>query len=150
MDKKGAIVIIEENLEDRCLFAKLFFELKVSNEILYFDSLAEAEEALCSLQISPFIFFVNVLQFQEDHKNQNLENHKDICHKFECPCLFFSVLFPNCFVIDTYSSPTQSYFVNPYSEEKFKAALSSILQFWNGKTTKKTTIEKEKKQKQNL
>lgn len=68
MDKKGAIVIIEENLEDRCLFAKLFFELKVSNEILYFDSLAEAEEALCSLQISPFIFLLMFFSFRKTTK----------------------------------------------------------------------------------
>lgn len=147
MNKRGPIIIIEQNIEDRRLFAQIFLELSISNEILYFDTLKEAEEELLLNDINPFIFFTNILQFQEDSKHQNLEHHKDISQKSDCPCLFYSVLFPNCFIIDTYSVPPQSYFINPYSEEKFKQALGSIIQFWN---EKKTTGDKEKKQKQNL
>lgn len=148
MNKRGPIIIIEQNLEDRRLFAKIFLELSLSNEVLYFDTLQEADEELLIDNIKPFIFFTNILQFQEDSKHQNLEHHKDISQKSDCPCLFYSVLFPNCFIIDTYSVPAQSYFINPYSEEKFKQALGSIIQFWNLKKDEKTTLGK--KQKQNL
>jgi hypothetical protein len=148
MNKSGPIIIIEQNIEDRRLFAQIFLELSISNEILYFDTLKEAEEELLLNDINPFIFFTNILQFQEDSKHQNLEHHKDISQKSDCPCLFYSVLFPNCFIIDTYSVPPQSYFINPYSEEKFKQALGSIIQFWNLKKDEKMTSGK--KQKQNL
>ncbi|MCR4033819.1 MULTISPECIES: hypothetical protein [Flavobacterium] len=150
MNKSGPIIIIEQNIEDRRLFAQIFLELSVSNEILYFDTLKEADEELLLNDINPFIFFTNILQFQEDSKHQNLEHHKDISQKSDCPCLFYSVLFPNCFIIDTYSVPTQSYFINPYSEEKFRKVLGSIIQFWNEKRDRKATGDKEKKQKQNL
>lgn len=150
MDKKGPIIIIEENIEDRQLFAQLFQELSINNELLYFDTLQEADQELVVSNKKPFIFFANILQLQEDSKHQNLEHHKDISQKSDSPCLFYSVLFPNCFIIDTYSVPTQSYFINPYSEEKFKQVLDSIIKFWNNKKEQKAVGGKEKKQKQNL
>lgn len=150
MNKRGPIIIIEENIEDRRLFAQIFLELSISNEILYFDTLQEAEEELLISDIKPFIFFANVLQFQDDSKHTNLEYHKDISQKSDCPCLFYSVLFPNCFIIDTYSVPTKSYFISPYSEEKFKQNLGSIIQFWNSKNEEKSIGSKERRHKQNL
>lgn len=150
MDKRGPIIIIEENIEDRRLFAQIFLELAISNEILYFDTLEEADEELLLNDIKPFIFFANILQFEEDSKHQNLENHNMISQKSDCPCLFFSVLFPNCFIIDTYSVPTQSYFINPYSEEKFKQVLGSIIEFWKKKGNQKSKEDKQRKIKSTL
>ncbi|MBZ4035374.1 hypothetical protein K6T82_11400 [Flavobacterium sp. 17A] len=150
MNKRGPIIIIEENIEDRRLFAHIFLELSVNNEILYFDTLQYAEEELLLNDRKPFIFFANILQFQDDSKHQNLEKHQDISQKLDCPCMFYSVLFPNCFVIDTHSVPTKSYFINPYSEEKFKQTLGSIINFWNSQQGGKSIEGKERKQKQNL
>ncbi|GAA3756984.1 hypothetical protein [Flavobacterium ginsengiterrae] len=149
MDKRGPIIIIEENKEDRRLFAQIFLELSINNEILYFDTFQEADEELILNDIEPFLFFANILQFDEDSKHKGLENHSVFCQKSNCPCLFFSVLYPNYFIIDTYAVPKQSYFINPYSEEKLKEVLGSIIEFWTSKKDEKA-VGKEKKQKQNL
>ncbi|MBW1656111.1 hypothetical protein [Flavobacterium quisquiliarum] len=122
-------------------------EVGVTNKILYFDTLDDAEHDIISQFVTPFLLFANVLQFNEDKTQEAVHNQKNICEKFDCPCLFFSLLFPNCFIIDKYSISTQSYFVNPYSEEKFKNALNSIVEFWTEKKTQKSIVGKEKKQK---
>ena len=93
-------------------------EVGVTNKILYFDTLDDAEHDIISQFVTPFLLFANVLQFNEDKTQEAVHNQKNICEKFDCPCLFFSLLFPNCFIIDKYSISTQSYFVNPYSEEE--------------------------------
>ncbi|MFD1605405.1 hypothetical protein ACFSJW_02300 [Flavobacterium artemisiae] len=148
MDKRGPIIIIEENIDNRRMFGQIFSELPIANAILYFDTLQEADEELVSEDITPFIFFANILQFEEKNKHQDIENHILISQKTDCPCLFFSILFPNCFIIDTYSVPVKSYFINPYSEEKFKQVLSSIVQFWNTKKDQnQQEIKSEKKNK---
>ncbi|MFD2940292.1 hypothetical protein [Flavobacterium notoginsengisoli] len=122
-------------------------EVGVTNKILYFDTLDDAEHDIISQFVTPFLLFANVLQFNEDKTQEAVHNQKNICEKFDCPCLFFSLLFPNCFIIDKYSISTQSYFVNPYSEEKFKNPLNSIVEFWTEKKTQKSIVGKEKKQK---
>ncbi|MDP5199073.1 hypothetical protein [Flavobacterium sp. DG2-3] len=146
MDKRGPIIIIEENIEDRRLFAQIFLELTIGNKILYFDTLQESYEELLSNKVKPFLIFANILQFEEKNKHKNLENHTMTSQKLDCPCLFFSVLFPNCFIIDTYSVPAKSYFISPYSEEKFKQVLYTIIQFWTAKNDQ-SKEDKERKAK---
>ncbi|WP_343697895.1 hypothetical protein [Flavobacterium sp.] len=133
MNKTGPIIIIEENEADRNLFAQIFWELGLNNEMLYFTTLNETHRYIISNQIEPFLLFSNVLQFHEDNKQDNYKNYNSICLEFNCPCLFFSILFTHCFVIDSYSIPVQSYFVRPYNEEKFKLVLNSIVEYWLGK-----------------
>lgn len=133
MNKTGPIIIIEENEDDRNLFAQIFWELGLNNEMLYFTTLNETQRYIISNQIEPFLLFSNVLQFHEDNKQDNYKNYNSICLEFNCPCLFFSILFTHCFVIDSYSIPVQSYFVRPYNEEKFKLVLNSIVEYWLGK-----------------
>lgn len=147
MNKTGPIIIIEENEADRNLFAQIFWELGLNNEMLYFTTLNETHRYIISNQIEPFLLFSNVLQFHEDNKQDNYKNYNSICLEFNCPCLFFSILFTHCFVIDSYSIPVQSYFVRPYNEEKFKLVLNSIVEYWLGKKVfNKDENKSEKKQ----
>jgi hypothetical protein len=132
MNKRGPIVIIEENEEDRKLFAEIFSDLKLTNKMFYFNSCNEAYQYLISNKMKPFLLFSNIVLFQGGSGEQSTYNkHKSICLEFGCPCLFFTTLFNQCFIIDTYSIPTHSYFVKPYSFEKFKQVVDFIVQYWS-------------------
>lgn len=132
MNKRGPIVIIEENEEDRKLFAEIFSDLKLTNKMFYFNSCNEAYQYLISNKMKPFLLFSNIVLFQGGGGEQSTyDTHKSICLEFRCPCLFFTTLFNQCFIIDTYSMPKQSYFVKPYSFEKFKQVVDSIVQYWS-------------------
>ncbi|MDR7208743.1 hypothetical protein [Flavobacterium piscis] len=136
-NEEGPIVLIEDNQEDRQLFVDIFSELELSNKILCFDSCSDAQNYLVSEKIKPFIVFSDIRLF---HKEQVVYNA--ICLKMNCPCMFFTTLFNQCFVIDSYSIPTQSYFIKPYRYEKFKEVIENIIQYW-----KKNKVEKHKKDK---
>ena len=130
MNKKGPIVIIEENEEDRKLFAEIFSDLKLTNKMFCFNSCIEAYHYLISKRIKPFLLFSNIV-FQGGEEQSFYNKHKSLCLEFRCPCLFFTTLFNQCFIIDTYSMPTHSYFVKPYSFEKFKHVVQSVIQYWS-------------------
>lgn len=125
MNKKGPIVLIGNKNEDRKLFIDIFSELKLTNKMICFDSCNEAQHYLSSKRVRPFLMFSDIELF---HKEQS--SYKNICLKMNCPCLFFTTLFNQCFVIDSYSMPTQSYFVKPYKYEKFKEVIQCVIQYW--------------------
>jgi DNA-binding NtrC family response regulator len=131
MNKKGPIVIIEEDEEDRKLFAEIFSDLKLTNRLFCFNSCNEAYQYLIAERIKPFLLFSNIVLFQGGQEQSFYNEHKSLCFEFRCPCLFFTTLFNQCFIIDTYSIPTHSYFVKPYSFEKFKHVVDSIIQYWS-------------------
>lgn len=131
MNKKGPIVIIEDNEEDRKLFAEIFSDLKLPNKMFCFSSCNEAYQYLMSKKIKPFLLFSNIVLFQGGEDQSMYNKHKSMCLEFCCPCLFFTTLFNQCFIIDTYSVPTHSYFVKPYTFEKFKHVVDSIIQYWS-------------------
>ncbi|MCV2485069.1 hypothetical protein OD917_09055 [Flavobacterium sp. SH_e] len=148
MDKNGPIIIIEESIEDFNLFEQIFQETDFKNNLLYFSTFTEAKEHLISLHLKPFLFFSNILKFNGNCKQDDID-YKDIYKQFNSPCLFYSIFFSNCFVIDAYSTPTKSYFVKPYREEKFKEVLTTIVQYWKAEKRPKL-LTKEKKEKQNF
>lgn len=130
MNIKGKIILIEENLENRLLFQDIISDLKLPNNLLCFNAFAEVVLHLATHKKElPFLLFSNVLQFNEDDRQSNYK--KAILLKMKCPCLFYSILFTSSFLIDTYTTPSKSYFIAPYSDEKFKDAIQSIIEYWS-------------------
>lgn len=133
MNTMNPIVLVEENQENRQLFKQVFFDLKVKNRILFFSSFLEAKRQLMAQEIMPFLMFSNVSYFGE---NSNDSHCKDISVQMKCPCLFFSILFTQSFVIDTFAFPPKSYFVTPGNTESFKNVIHSIIQYWSERKSK--------------
>ncbi len=129
MNIKGKLILIEENKENRQLFQDIISDLKLPNDLICFNTFAEAIAHLASQKNMPFLLFSNVLQFNEDDRQSNYK--KGILLKMKCPCIFYSILFTSSFLIDTYASPSKSYFVTPYSDEKFKEAVQTIIEYWS-------------------
>lgn len=135
MNKTKPIVLVEENQENRLLFEQIFVDLKVKNKILFFNTFLEAKRQLIAENIAPFLVFSNVLHFGENNKDSH---YKDIGLQMKCPCLFFSILFTQAFVIDTFAFPPKSYFITPCNEENFKNVINSIIQYWSVGKPKET------------
>ncbi|MBO9583940.1 MAG: hypothetical protein J7574_07265 [Flavobacterium sp.] len=131
MNIKGNIILIEENKENRQLFQDIISDLELQGDLLFFNTFAEALAHLASQKNMPFLLFSNVLQFNEDDRQSNYK--KGILLKMKCPCIFYSILFTSSFLIDTYAAPSKSYFITPYSDEKFKNAVQTIIEYWSSK-----------------
>jgi two-component SAPR family response regulator len=130
MNKKGPIVLIENNQGDRKLFTQIFSELGVSNRILCFNSGNDAYNYLTTHNISAFLIFADIVLLHMDDKQVAHIPYKNLSIELNCPCLFFTTVFNQCFVVDVYSIPTQSYVVKPYTYEKFKQVIQAIVEYW--------------------
>ena len=143
MNKNGPIVLIENNQGDRKLFTQIFSELAISNKILCFNSGNDAYNYLTTHNVSAFLIFADIVLLHMDDKQTAHIPYKNLSIELNCPCLFFTTVFNQCFVLDVYSLPTKSYVVNPYTYEKFKEVIETIVDYW-GKTESITQYGKTK------
>ncbi|RUT71328.1 hypothetical protein D0817_05480 [Flavobacterium cupreum] len=131
MNINGPIVLIENNQGDRKLFMEIFSELEFSNEVLYFNSASNAYHYLTSRKIEAFLIFSDIVLLNTDDEKLIHITYENLSIELNCPCLFFTTSFTQCFVIDLYSVPPQSYVIKPYDYEKFKYSIKNILEYWS-------------------
>ncbi|MEO7976866.1 response regulator [Flavobacterium sp.] len=148
MDKKGPIIIIENNQGDNKIFKEIFLELGFSNQILYFNSGDDVYNHVKENNIKPFIIFLDIVQLNMNTEKPSKVSYKSLDKIFNCPCLFFTTFFEQCFVIDAYSEPIQSYFVKPYNYNKFKNIINTIIEYWQQTKSIKTYNQKQDSEKE--
>ncbi|MDR7211569.1 hypothetical protein [Flavobacterium piscis] len=130
MDKKGPIIVIENNQGDHKIFLEIFSELGFSNKVLYFNSGNDVYDYVMTKNIKPFLIFLDIALLHMNADKLSKVTYKNLDKILNCPCLFFTTFFEQCFVIDAYSEPIQSYFVKPYSYNKFKNVINTIIEYW--------------------
>lgn len=131
MNKKGAIIIVEDDADDQELFSEVFKELDYKNEIIFFNDGQEALAYLTGKTIEPFIVIsdinmpkLNGLELRKQiHENESLRL-KTI------PYLFFTTSAAQEAVIDAYSKSIQGFFVKPNSFEGLKNTMKTIVEYW--------------------
>ncbi|MBZ4034231.1 response regulator [Flavobacterium sp. 17A] len=60
MNKKGAIIVIEDDQDDQDIFSEVFKELNYKNEIIFFNDGQEALNHLRGTYDEPFIVFSDI------------------------------------------------------------------------------------------
>ncbi len=131
MNKKGSIIIIEDDADDQELFSEVFEELNYKNEIIFFNDGQEALAYLISNTIEPFIVIsdinmpkLNGLELRKQiHENESLRL-KTI------PYLFFTTSAAQEAVIEAYSKSIQGFFVKPASFAGLKSTMKTIVEYW--------------------
>jgi CheY-like chemotaxis protein len=131
MNKKGPIIIIEDDEDDREFIKDVFIELNYENEIIFFADGQLALNFLTHEKIEPFIIIsdinmpvLNGMALKEEiQKNENL--------RLKCiPYLFFTTSANQQHVIDAYSKSVQGFFIKPNSLAKLKAIVKKIIEYW--------------------
>ncbi|MEO7523190.1 MAG: response regulator [Ferruginibacter sp.] len=60
MNKRGPILIIEDDRDDQEILIEIFKELNYENEVIFFDEGEKALEYLIATMIKPFIIFSDI------------------------------------------------------------------------------------------
>lgn len=131
MNRKGPIIVIEDDLDDQEIFQDVFEALGYENEIIFFSDGEAALDYLNKNDVEPFILFsdinmpkLNGLELRNKvHENENLRI-KTI------PYLFFSTSAEQRHVIDAYSKSIQGFFIKPSGYNEIKDLLRSIIEYW--------------------
>lgn len=131
MNKKGAIIIIEDDTDDQAMFIEVFEELNYKNQIVFFNDGQEALTYLTAKTTEPFIVFsdMNMPKLNGMELRKQIHENEDIRLK-TIPYLFFTTSATQEAVIDAYSKSIQGFFVKPSSFQDLKNVLQIIIEYW--------------------
>jgi DNA-binding NtrC family response regulator len=131
MNKKGPIIIVEDDEDDRLFMKDVFTELNFSNEIIFFEDGQTALHYLVNEDVEPFIIIsdinmpiLNGMALKEEiQKNESL--------RLKCiPYLFFTTSANQEHVINAYSKSVQGFFIKPNRIETLKTIIKKIVEYW--------------------
>ena len=131
MNKRGPIIIIEDDLDDQQFLAEAFEQLKYPNEIIFFGDGEEALNYLTDTTIEPFIIFsdINMPKLNGIELRAKVHENEDLRMK-SIPFLFFSTVAQQKHVIEAYSKSVQGFFVKPSDFTKMKTMIKTIVEYW--------------------
>jgi CheY-like chemotaxis protein len=131
MNKDGAIVIIDDDADDRYLLADVFRELNYPNEVLFFESSRAALSYLQHEANHPFLILsdVNMPGLDGFELRHIIWQDTSLAEKW-VPYLFFSTHVSEKKVTQAYLMSVQGFFVKPNTYEHLKNTMRKIVEYW--------------------
>lgn len=131
MNKRGPIIIIEDDMDDQFILTDIFEELNYDNELIFFADSVQALEYLVNTDIEPFLVLsdINMPKLNGMELREKIHNNEDLRLK-SIPYLFFSTSAEQKHVIDAYSRSIQGFFVKPANYDKLKKVIVTIVEYW--------------------
>jgi len=131
MNKNGAIIIVEDDIDDQEMFGEVFEELHYKNEIIFFNDGQEALAYLTAESTEPFIVFsdINMPKLNGIELRKQIHENESIRIK-TIPYLFFTTTAEQDAVIDAYSKSIQGFFIKPASFQDLKELVKIIVEYW--------------------
>jgi CheY-like chemotaxis protein len=131
MNRRGPIIIIEDDPDDQELFGEVFISLNFTNDVIYFSNGEEALKFLEATDTNPFIIFsdinmpkLNGLELREKlYQNENLRLRS-------IPYLIFSTTAEQKHVLEAYSKSIQGFFIKPNTFSGLQETISIIVAYW--------------------
>ncbi len=131
MNKKGPIVVIEDDEDDQVLLELVFQKLAYPNRVIYFYDGQAALDYLDQTEEVPFLILSDINLPKLDGFALREKLHNDARLKLKCiPYLFFSTAMDQRAVIDAYSLSVQGFFVKPLTMTALEETISAIVQYW--------------------
>jgi CheY-like chemotaxis protein len=131
MNKQGAIIVIEDDLDDQFILQEVFKELNFANEIIYFNDGEKALDFLTHGNKNPFLILsdINLPKLSGLELRSKLKVDADI--NLKCiPYLFFTTAANHRAVVDAYSTSVQGFFTKPHSYEELREQIKVIMDYW--------------------
>ena len=116
LNKKGCVIIIEDDKDDQFLIQEAFAELNYPNEIIFLGDGQEALNFLSSGDKNPFLILsdINLPKLSGLDLRLKLKMNADL-HLKCIPYLFFTTAANHQTVIEAYSLSVQGFFTKPTS-----------------------------------
>ena len=132
MNKRGPIIIIEDDMDDQYILGEIFDELNYENELIFFNDGFEALEYLTNTEIEPFLVLsdINMPKLSGMELRAKVHNNEDLRMK-SIPYLFFSTSAEQQHVIDAYSRSIQGFFIKPNNYDKLRSIIRKIVEYWH-------------------
>jgi CheY-like chemotaxis protein len=132
MPKKGPIVIIEDDMDDRHILSDALADAGVLNELIFFENGPDAFEYLKSSSSQPFLIFCDV---NLPRKN-GIEFKREIdadpeLRAMSIPFIFYTTYVSQYAVNEAYKNMTvQGFFQKNNSYKELKDVIKLIIDYW--------------------
>jgi DNA-binding NtrC family response regulator len=131
MNKRGPIVIIEDDIDDQEFLGQAFDKLQYPNEIIFFADGEQALQYLTETSIEPFIIFsdINMPKLNGIELRSKVHENEDLRMK-SIPFLFFSTAVEQQHVVEAYSKSVQGFFIKPFDFNQMVVMIKNIVEYW--------------------
>ena len=131
MNRNGAIIVIEDDEDDRLLFDEVFKKLKYVNQLFFFENGQTALDFLNNTEIIPFLILSDINMPKLDGFALRDKIKMDAKLQLRCiPYLFFSTSVQQDEVVKAYSLSVQGYFKKGYTSEELEVTIAAIMTYW--------------------
>lgn len=130
MNKKGPILIIDDDKDDREILGEVFKKLGYQNEVLYFS---DGMEALKFLETSDNTFIIlsdiNMPRLNGLELRERIQKNEAL--RMQCiPFLYFTTATTKKAVWEAYELSVQGFFIKPNSFRELETVISRIMEYW--------------------
>ncbi len=131
MNKRGPVIVIEDDADDRELLAEVFGLLAYPNQIVFFTDGDSALEYLKDEKVFPFLILSDVNMPKVDGFQLRKIVQTDTGLSEKCiPYLFFSTHVSREAVHKAYCMSVQGFFMKPNNFEQIKNTIRKIMEYW--------------------
>ncbi|MCL6261061.1 response regulator [Aquiflexum sp. TKW24L] len=132
MNRKGPIIIIEDDWDDQDILKEIFESLSYPNEVMFFNDGEEALKYLTKAKEDPFIIFsdINMPKLNGMELREQIQENEELRVK-SIPFLFFSTTSEQKYIVDAYSKSVQGFFIKPNSYKEIKETIMIIMEYWS-------------------
>ena len=131
MNKKGPVIIIEDDHDDQFLLGMAFKKLGYANEVRYFFDGQQALDYLQDTTVTPFLILSDINMPRLDGFALRDKIQMDANLQRRCiPYLFFSTAVSQDMVVNAYSLSAQGFFIKPNTLPELETTISVIMEYW--------------------
>ncbi|CAN5434204.1 response regulator [soil metagenome] len=131
LNKRGPVVVIEDDMDDQHMLEDIFKTLNYPNEIVFFVDGNDALEYLNRLDVNPFLILSDVNMPRINGFELRSKIHTNNQLHIKCiPYLFFTTSATKDSVIDAYAISVQGFFLKPNSYKKLENTIRVIMEYW--------------------
>lgn len=131
MNKRGPVIVIEDDPDDQYMLEVVFQELAYPNKVIYFSDGQQALDYLLHTEDMPFLILSDINMPKLNGFELREKIHVDAQLQIKCiPYLFFSTAAEQDMVIKAYSLSAQGFFVKQNSLEELKKVISIMMEYW--------------------
>ena len=131
MNKKGPILIIEDDIDDQETLTDVFKKLEYMNEVVFFSDDEKALEYINKDDVLPFLILSDINMPRLTGLELKKRIHTDAQLQIKCiPYLFFTTSASKQSVIDAYSMSAQGFFIKDLSVAELEKTIRVIIEYW--------------------
>ena len=131
MNKKGPIIIIEDDIDDQEILQSVFRKLNYCNEIVFFLEPEKALDYLNQATVLPFLILSDINMPRLNGLELKRKIHTNAQLQIKCiPYLFFTTSAEKNAVTEAYSKSEQGFFIKQTTEDELTNTIRIIVEYW--------------------